>query len=80
MRLLLALLEGLRYLRAITPRWRLLPTTTYLHWRLGTVYGSFDRTTGAPRTVRAMLGDVWRDREQVLRFLTWRRELRRRAL
>ena len=70
------ILEGLRFFRAITPRWRLLPRRDFLHWRLGTIYGSFDRETGSPRPLRALLGDLWRDRRQVIRLLRWRRKMR----
>jgi len=68
-RWLLLLVEGLRFLRSITPRWRLLPPHDYLHWRLVTVYGSFDRESGVPRPVRVMLVDLWRDRSNVAWFL-----------
>ena len=69
--------EGLRFLWSITPRWRLLPSRQYLVWRLGTVYGTFDRETGQPRSLRALLRDLWRDRANVVRFLRWSRTLRR---
>jgi len=70
------LLEGLRFLWSITPRRRLLPSRAYLLWRLGTVYGSFNRETGEHRTLRELLGDLWRDRANVVRFLRWRRDMR----
>lgn len=77
--LLAALAEGMRFLAAITPRYRLLPSPAYLHWRLGTVYGSFNRETDAPRSLLDILRDAWRDRAQVVRFLLWRRDMRRMA-
>ena len=66
-------IEAVRFWFAITPRWRLWPTWAYLQWRLGTVYGSFDRKTGKPRAVRALLLDAWKDHQNVGRFLHWRR-------
>jgi hypothetical protein len=44
-----AIVEGRDFLRAITPKGELLPPLDYLHWRLGTIYGSFNRRTGKPR-------------------------------
>lgn len=70
------LIEAIRFWFAITPRWRLWPSCAYLQWRLGTVYGSFDRQTGEARSVRALLLDAWRDRKQVGKFLRWRRGMR----
>ncbi len=71
------IIEAVWFWFAITPRWRLWPTQEYLHWRLGTMYGSFDRETGKPRPVRAMIRDAWQDRANVIRFLKWRRSMRR---
>ena len=67
------LIEAVRFWFAITPRWRLWPTRAYLQWRLGTVYGSFNRETGELRPVRDLLRDAWRDRDNAGRFLVWRR-------
>ncbi len=72
----MVLVEAVRFWFAITPRWRLWPTRAYLQWRLGTVYGSFDRETGKLRSVRALLLDAWCDRRNVIRFLRWRRRMR----
>lgn len=49
----------------------------YIHWRLGTLYGSFDKATGKPRPIRDLLGCLWRDRRSVAEFLLWRRRMRR---
>lgn len=78
-RLLAALWEGWLYLRAISPRGRLLPTEDYLQWRLGTVYGSFNKLTGRPRDIEDLIIDLWRDRKNALKFLLWRRDMRLRA-
>jgi hypothetical protein len=50
---------------------------SYIHWRLGTLYGSFERDTGQPRTIKELLDCLWRDRANITRFLLWRREMRR---
>jgi len=71
------LIEAIRFWFAITPRGRLWPTREYLHWRLGTMYGSFNRETGEPRQIRALIADAWCDRKQVAQFLTWRQRMRR---
>lgn len=73
----IVIVEGFSFLRSITPRWRLLPSRAYLQWRLGTVYGSFDRETGAVRGLSVLLRDLWRDRANVCRFLLWRQQMRR---
>lgn len=73
--MLAVLLEAVRYYFAITPRGRLFPTREYLHWRLGTVYRSFDGE-GKPRQVRELVRDAWRDRGNVVAFLKWRRRMR----
>lgn len=70
------IIEAVLFWIAITPRWRLWPTHDYIHWRFGTVYGSFDRETGKPRPVRALIADAWRDRTNGIRFLKWRRRMR----
>jgi hypothetical protein len=49
----------------------------YIQWRLGTLYGSFDRATGQPRPIRDLLDCLWRDRKSVTEFLLWRRKMRR---
>lgn len=72
----MVLVEAIRFWFAITPRWRLWPTRAYLQWRLGTVYGSFNRKTGKPRWVIVLLWNAWRDRRNVVRFLRWRRRMR----
>lgn len=73
--MLAVLIEAIRYYVAITPRGRLFPTREYLHWRLGTVYRSFDEE-GRPRPVASLIREVWRDRANVLAFLKWRRRMR----
>lgn len=70
--------EGLRFYWAICLKRRLWPSRAYLHWRLGTIYGSFNRETGAPRPLRDLLRDLWRDRANAVKFLVWRRKLRHR--
>jgi hypothetical protein len=50
---------------------------SYIHWRLGTLYGSFEKGTGQPRPIKELLGCLWRDRTNIVRFLLWRREMRR---
>lgn len=75
-RLCIAFVEGVRFYNKIRPRWRLLPSHDFLRWRLGTVYGSFDSVTGKPRKVRDLLRDLWRDRERVMEFLLWCRQMR----
>lgn len=69
------LLEAFRYYFAIKPGGRLFPPRDYLQWRLGTVYGSFDKS-GNPRSVSDLCRDVWRDRKNVIAFLKWRRKMR----
>jgi len=68
---LTVLLEALRFLWAHRRASR-----AYVQWRLGTVYGSFNRETGEPRPARELLRDAWRDRKQVVKFLRWRRQMR----
>lgn len=73
--------QGLAFLWTLRPRlrrWRAWwpSLLAWLHWRLGTVYGSFD-AEGRPRPVRELLRDLWNDRRQARRFLLWRRELMR---
>ena len=67
------IIEAIRFWFVITPKGRLWPTRDYLSWRLGTVYGTFNRKTGKPRWVIALLWDAWRDRKQVAQFLKWRK-------
>jgi hypothetical protein len=74
-------LSGLAFLWTLRPRWARRRAwwpglLAYLHWRLGTVYGSFD-AEGRPRPVRALLRDLWNDRRQARRFLLWRHEMER---
>ena len=49
----------------------------YIHWRLGTLYGSFEKDTGQPRPIKELLDCLWRDRKNVAEFLLWRRKMRR---
>ena len=74
MKALLILSEGIRFLYSIRNA-----DPSYLSWRLGTVYGSFDRKTGEARPLRDLLRDCWKDREQVKNFLSWRRAMRLNA-
>lgn len=88
-RFFLSLVEGLRFWRSITPKRKLRPTDAYLHWRLGTVYGSFHDcaceaqgiehksacSTGKLRSLSDLVADAKRDRKQVFQFLGWRREM-----
>lgn len=78
MNLLLVLIEGARFYWSICLKRRLWPSRAYLHWRLGTLYGTFDRATGEPRPLRDLLLDLWRDRRNAVKFLLWRRSLLKR--
>ena len=73
MRALLAVAtEGVHFLwthRKATPE--------YVRWRLGTIYGSFDKASGGPRLMRELLRALWNDRRAVVSFLRWRRAVRR---
>lgn len=74
-RVLIALAEGAHFL------WRFRRASpAYVRWRLGTIYGSFDRETGRERTVRELLGDLARDWRQAFRFLLWSRDMTKRRL
>ena len=48
-------------------------------WRLGTVYGIYPGNDGTqpPKTYRVLLRQLWEDRDQVVKFLLWRRHMRR---
>lgn len=81
--LLVVALEGLRVLWGFRLRGTLWWSSDYITWRLGTVYGAYRAGTGRTPDLDAglkslweLLGDAWRDREQVVRFLCWRREMR----
>ena len=50
----------------------------YVHWRLGTLYGSF-APNGESRPLRELLRALWRDRRAAICFLLWRRGMRRGA-
>ena len=52
-------------------------SSSYVQWRLGTVYGSFDGQ-GNTRPVGDLLEAAWNDRKQVMAFLAWRRDMRLR--
>jgi len=79
-KLLIILIESFRFAWATGLLWpRMWRRWAYWHWRLGTVYGSFDRETGEPRKMRELLRDLWRDRAAAGRFMLWRREMRRLA-
>jgi hypothetical protein len=67
-----AFVEGVRFLWSFKKA-----RPAYIHWRLGTVYGSFDKDTGKPRPIKELLAHLWRDREHVIDFLVWRRSMRR---
>ena len=73
MKLLASLIEGLRFLwtfrRARAPYWK---------WRLGTIYGSFDKS-GNERPLKELFKDLWRDRARAMKFLQWRRTMRIKA-
>jgi hypothetical protein len=80
--------EGLRFLWALRPRVRRVSgerwpkvsftAVAYLKWRLGTVYGSFvEPGSIAERPLRALLRDLWNDRERAAKFLVWARDMRR---
>jgi len=74
---IVALWEGLRFLLVdARQKRRLLPSREYLHWRLGTVYRTFDEN-GHPRSLRELFRDAWRDLPNVIRHLLWRRKMRR---
>lgn len=91
--LLAAVWEGILLWWALTPPRSLLPSRRYLHWRLGTVYGSFHDceckvsgiehktscATGRPRPLGDLIRQAWGDREQVMKFLRWRKWMRRLA-
>ena len=72
LRIFLALTEGARFLWSCR---RL--SYGYVQWRLGTVYGSFN-SDGGNRSVGDLVEALWRDRRQVMDFLSWRREMRLR--
>lgn len=72
LRTFLTLVEGLRFMWACRKL-----TYSYVQWRLGTVYGSFD-SQGNARSVGDLLEALWRDRNQVMDFLAWRRDMRLR--
>lgn len=71
MKIFLAAVEGLRFLWTMRKARK-----PYLHWRLGTIYGSFERDTGQPRPIKELLACLWRDRGSVIEFLLWRRRMR----
>lgn len=62
-------IEGLRFLWCLRGASR-----HYFFWRLGTVYGGYK--DGKPRSLPDLLGQLWRDRKNVVRFLEWRRQTR----
>lgn len=72
MRLIVALVEGTRFLWAFRRASR-----AYWRWRLGTIYGSFDGN-GTPRPLRELVRDLWRDRRRAVAFLLWRRGMCKR--
>jgi hypothetical protein len=82
-KMVVVLWEGYLFLRAIANKkrkwWQLpLPPKDYLLWRLGTVYGTHPTNDGTkpPKTLRDFARELWGDREQVVKFLLWRRKMR----
>ena len=71
------MLEAMRFLWNATRGSRLRPwRSPYLRWRVETYSGLEAETVG----LREMLGLVWSERRQVLRYLGWLGRMRRIAV
>jgi hypothetical protein len=81
-----ALVEGLRFLWAHRRA-----RSAYARWRLGTLYGSFELPSGEvalgkdditgvrQRSIKSLLRALWSDRRGAVRYLLWRRGMRKWA-